>query len=363
MSSPAKPTNIYELKQVLRPRLYNVLDEIHKNDNNTILNYTTTIDDFFKSGYSLSITESELSKIKTQIDIVKKYDESRNKIKNDYVEACKQYVDKAKAIFEGLDTLITSNIIIDDSVYVDIKKQIQGPVELVKQEINKLIVRSSSALSDDETELNDLLDRLVKILDGMVQNIIDIIKQTMNEKFNIEFYKLVFQLNPSMNPGIIKMLNIGLVPRISIDIDLQTKTFLDLLESKKLDNNKIIADQSPISNSFNILAEALKQTLTEGGNIFNQLVNIIREKITIINEKINKEVVALGAVPEMAEDAPESGTEVGGGGGNGNTSTFATLATYPISNKSHKNRNNRNSKGKGKGKGRKPNATKKNNRR
>lgn len=359
--APPPPDNIFRLKntfETLKDRLDKPID-FKKFDT---LNREVAA--FFSTAYNpvTTHTTAALNDNEIKIKSIQDYDTRYN----NFVTACGTYVDKATAIFDNLDALITSSIKVDDSFYNDLVSDIPKLIKPITDAIELLQIpvptSTSPPLSPIDLEKNNHLKILETFLDAMIKELIASIKTEVETEFsNAKIKKLIESYPGDFGKNVSIQVNNILLDILKY-VNQKQVEFKNLLIKKSVINHSdnIIDNASQITLPFDSMISELKKYFAESGddNTFYKVVDAFYFKeIQKIIEKKNEEVVALPTVPEMA-DAASLASPGGGGDGDGNGSRFTALV---VSNKSQKNRNN--GKGKGKGKGRKPNATKKNNRR
>jgi len=372
--SPSPPDDIFSLKKILtdlKTELETPKDHQKFDDLNKEVKY------FFSTAYSASThTAPVLADNEKKIKSIEAFDTRYST----FVTLCDTYVNSAKAIFGDLDGLITSSIKVDESFYTEIKDKIPELIKPITNAINALKHpvpdATSSPLTDIQLEKNAHLEKLNEFLKTMMTELIASINTEVETEFSDAEIKKIVESDPSHYDDLLSDQINKIYKKLLEYLNEKEKNFDDLLKTKSSKNTSvnIIVDTTSIVTPLNkIMKELRKQFAESGGNaedFFTILKKFYLKEITKLIEAINIKVVALDPVPVMADPTALASPGGGGGGGdgNGNASTLATLATldtYPVSNKSQKNRNKGKSKGKGKGKGkiRKPNATKKNNRR
>jgi len=361
-----KPENIFELKESLG----NLITNLEPSSNTRLLainDLSNQVKNFLLSKYDASTHKAEeLDANEIKIKSIEAFDTKYSP----FVTACEQYVDQAKLIFNVLDNFIEPNIKIDESFYSEFKDKFSEQITPITDAIEKLKnpvpdVVSGSTLSDDDKkqkEINKHLDALNTFLQTMIETFSSELKLKVDAGFSVDEVIKIVESDPVEYDRLISEQINKILDSILVFIDDNEKKFMELLLKTNPDSSKIILDPTTITTPFDELITGLKKTFekdsSDNDSFYIESGTVYTSKIKNIIKIINAKVVELDPVPEMPDEvAPPPG---GGGDGNGNASTFAT---YPVSNKSHKNRNNGKGKGKGKGKGRKPNATKKNNRR
>ena len=363
---PQPPKNIDDLTGELLKVTTN-LDSVKKYPKE-IDDFNTKVISFFTTTYTPSTHDTELDTITNNIDKISVYNENVSA----YLAECNRYVDNAKNIKDA--TIPEIKKIMDNLTSSESPNFILSIDALTKPVISLIDKAITSTTSQASIDLLNQLNSMLKIFNEIYDD--NSLVTTLNKEIFAEFINnnnvILFNKNMDkfISDTIPKIINKVLNEKLTTIPGFITR-FKELLKTTGSTGSTVILDTAiqAIDAEFDKFIVELTNYLSVNGSggsdtLFKLLSEFLTQQFTALKTTTEKSLSDLGSVPEMAQDASVSGIEVGGGRGNGDGSTFAA---YPVSNKSKKNRNNGNGnsrgKGKGKGKGRRPNATKKNNRR
>lgn len=374
-----KPKNLIELKITLQTVLAKELKQITNNDDDEFhesrkhIDLDKSLKDFFTNFDIKKV--NHFGDIDAAIKKLKAYNDKINPIKEQFIKKVSSYVDAAALIYDDLDTFFSDSILeinkkLTTDAFPNMLKVVNDDFMNILEAVTALKKKepatdsSDTPLTDSEKEINKHLDELNKFLENMKNDFVPNIIDNFVKEFSVAEIKTIIESDPNNYDELVSAQVNKICKKLLDYVIYKADQFRKLLDIQNSDGAKIIDNSSSIDIPFNALIEALKEYFVENGdgddNLFTQLTKFYRGAVESISEEINKKVAelknvpALGKIPLMANDDSESSGV--GGDGNENASTFVS---HSVSNKSKKNRN----KGKGKGKSRKPNATKKNNRR